>query len=137
MIELRNHPAVARHPRTNEPLADEHDVPIPLIRDQHGIYLDGYMVGYCATSGAWVATICKLDQSVIDEIVAHVTAKCGPVKRVNESPALVERTPPPAQSEQVLRVVHEFAGVEAASEDEESEDDQAGEDDDTQIGDDE
>lgn len=45
-VELRNHPAQARHPVTREPLFDDAGKPVPHITDQKAVYLDGVMIGY-------------------------------------------------------------------------------------------
>lgn len=45
-VELRPHPAQARHPITNEPLFHDDGSPVPLIEDQLSIWVDGRMVGY-------------------------------------------------------------------------------------------
>ncbi len=92
MIELRNHPAQARHPITQEPLLYDDGKPVPLITDQRSIYLDGYMVGYCHASGSWIAFIRDLPEAVQDEIRKVVTDTLGAVQRVNTVPTLAQRT---------------------------------------------
>lgn len=69
MIEFRNHPAQARHPITDKPLFDADGNPLPLIKDQHGIYADGYLCGYCNTDGTNVFVLPQFT-SLADEIQA-------------------------------------------------------------------
>lgn len=45
-VELRPHPAQARHHITNEPLFYEDGTPVPLFDDQLSIWVDGRLVGY-------------------------------------------------------------------------------------------
>lgn len=45
-IELRNHPAQARHPVTNAPLFDATGKAVPMFPEQRGIFLDGSFIGY-------------------------------------------------------------------------------------------
>ena len=63
-IELRQHPAQARHPVTKEPLWRDGS-PVPLLPNMRAIYLDGKLIGYVGTQpGAPVTLIYQVSEAV-------------------------------------------------------------------------
>lgn len=87
-IEIRPHPAQARHPITQEPLFyEDTGHPVPLFKDQKAIYLDGKMVGYCgAEPGKPLTMTQRLPPAVLDEVSKFVTEKVGAPKSVRSPP---------------------------------------------------
>jgi len=89
-LELRNHPAQAQHPITKKPLFDEHRKPVPLLKHERAIYLDGDHVGYCtAKPGFPVNLIVNFPDSMRDIIVKFVEDEIGAVSHNSMVP------PPP------------------------------------------
>ena len=91
-IELRNHPAQARHPITREPLKDEEGGPVPLFPNQRGVFLDGYCIGYVATHEN--APVC-LTQRMSESVRAAVRKRVNEELPQGEKPRAVNM--PPAQ----------------------------------------
>ncbi len=89
-IEFRNHPAQARHPVLNTPLFDNEGKPIPLIKDQWAIYLEGVMVGYCKDDGSWLSTTVHLQPPVLSLIEEAMVSTFG------TSPKQVTQVPSPS-----------------------------------------
>ena len=89
-IELRNHPAQARHPVNNRPLVDQQGNPVPLILDQHGIYLEDVLLGYCGKEpDRPISLIVPVDETVRDEVFAHVEKHVGTPRNIAQPPKLV------------------------------------------------
>jgi len=90
-ITFRNHPAQARHPHTKQPLFTETGEPVPLFPDQRGIYLDGYLIGYCsAVPDQPVCLIVHLPVEQLDIIGAKVSETFGQPDSVNMPPLMPE-----------------------------------------------
>lgn len=97
-VELRNHPAQARHPVTREPLFDDDGQPVPLVKTQKAIYLDGFLIGYCGlTPGEPISIIRnsrEIPPSVREIILEKVANLLGgewdDIKKVSQC-ATVER----------------------------------------------
>lgn len=86
-FDLRNHPAQARHPRTDEPLFDDDGNPVPLISDQRAIYMDGVLIGYCSSKpGGPVSLIYRMPDAVNDAVKRFVENEIGTVKKVCAPP---------------------------------------------------
>lgn len=88
-IELRNHPAQARHPVTGDPLFHDEakTQPVRLILDQKSIYLDGIHIGYCGTAADRpVSFTRRLPDAVTAEVVQLVTETYGAPRIVSQPP---------------------------------------------------
>ncbi len=88
-IELREHPARARDPVTNELLTDANGKTIPLIRDQQAIFINGMHAGYCGDKpGMGVALIREYPPEIKAMVVKHVEQAVGTVKVLTAAPEL-------------------------------------------------
>jgi hypothetical protein len=73
MIELKQHPAQARHPVTNDPLWDDDGNPRPLLPSQRSVVWDGAIIGYASKNGiAFTLESSKVPDWVRDEAKALV-----------------------------------------------------------------
>mgnify|MGYP000893513108 CR=1 FL=1 len=88
-IELRNHPAQARHPYTDEPLwyDEARTKPVPLITDQRAVFLDGVLVGYCGIAAGQPLTMTALlPTAVQEEVRRFVTSEVGAPRSMASPP---------------------------------------------------
>lgn len=79
-VEIRNHPAQARHPITDAPLFEADGTPVPLLPNDRAVYLDGALVGYTSLDGPVTLTV-ALPQAAVDAIAAKVAEDLGPGER--------------------------------------------------------
>lgn len=95
-VELRNHPAQARHPVTGAPLVDADGKPVPKITDQRAVYLDGVMIGYALLACnppklSLVVPPRSMPAHIRDMVAAEVERllgkELGAVKQVPDRPA--------------------------------------------------
>lgn len=80
-VELKPHPAQARHPVTNEPLWNDDGTKVPLVLDQKSIWLDGAMIGYCGLTVdkpiSFIVPKSKLPPSVREIVIEKVANLLG------------------------------------------------------------
>ncbi len=78
MVELRQHPAQARHPVTNDPLFDEDGNPRPLLPDQRAVYWDDICIGYASKHGvAFTIEVSQVPEWLQVEVGDLVEAEFG------------------------------------------------------------
>ena len=88
-IELREHPARARDPVTNEILTDEQGNTIPAITDTRSIWINGMLAGYYGTkSPCNVMLIREYPDAIKAMVVKHVEQNVGAVKVLTAAPEL-------------------------------------------------
>lgn len=87
-VEIRNHPAQARNPVTDEPLVDAAGKPVPLFPDQRSIYVDGHMVAYAQPKTGNIQFTRHIDDAVQPLIVASARQLMGlpPLQGVAAAP---------------------------------------------------
>ncbi|MCP4478676.1 MAG: hypothetical protein GY818_11345 [Planctomycetaceae bacterium] len=84
MVELKPHPAQARHPVTNVPLFDDDGQPRPLLPESRSIWWDGVMVGYCSKHGAtFTLEVSQVPDWVRDEVEELVSVEFGDCPKVS------------------------------------------------------
>jgi len=94
MVELKAHPAQARHPVTNVALFDGGGNPRPLRPDLRSIWWDGVMVGYASQAGAvFILEVSDVPDWVRDEVEELVSAEFGECPKISmliDSPEVAE-----------------------------------------------
>ncbi len=71
-VELRNHPAQARHPVTDAPLFEgDGKTPVPMITDQKMVMLEGFQVGYITIDGPGRGSV-QFTRNITDAVAQRV-----------------------------------------------------------------
>lgn len=92
-LELRNHPAVQRHPLDrSKPLIDNDGDPVPLLPDHRAIYFERRLIAYVVPSGAisFIIPASKLGRPLMDAAAELVGQEFKEVPSVNAVSDLIE-----------------------------------------------
>ena len=105
-VELRNHPAQARHPVTDAPLFEEDGkTPVPMITDQKMIMLEGFQVGYSTIDGPGRGSV-QFTRTVTDAVAQRVAEAARKLAGI-ESDARVAVPPSASRIDAALQEARE------------------------------
>lgn len=76
-LEIRDFHVPARHPVTGEPLLDKTGKPIPLIKTQKSIYLDGVLYAYLLEIPHSIAMLYYAEPDVLEAVKSRVEELTG------------------------------------------------------------